>query len=116
MEVHNWEEIFRLPKFVLFVLHTMSSQRATTGISVIRKRNYSTHFSWTDELNRDLYDIYTVSKRQGPGYMQRLKNTWDETYPHLRHFSEKHLRQQATQYGKKLQRIAVFSHIALLAQ
>ena len=54
-------------------------------------------------MNKDLLEMYVSSKHEGPGFMKRLKATWDAKYPHLQHFNDKQLRQQASQYGKRLQ-------------
>ena len=87
----------------------MSTRKATSGISVLRNRVYSDHFIWTAEINEDLYHMYLSAKRDGPGYMKRLKLKWDTKHPHLKHFSENHLRQQASQYEKRT-RMSVIEH------
>ena len=67
-----------------------------TIISYRRNRDYSHHFVWTYDHNRDLYNCY-VKARSGPskGYMNRLKIYWDDLYPELTNFNAKQL-QQAT--------------------
>ena len=73
----------------------MATEKIT--ISYRRNKDYSHHFIWTYEHNRDLYNCY-VKARSDPskGYMNRLKIYWDELYPELTNFNAKQLRQQAT--------------------
>ena len=75
----------------------MSTKQNTKSVSYRRNRNYTKHFEWTYELNRDVYRCYTQA-RSDPrtGYMKRLKKYWDELHPDLNCFNEKQLRQQAT--------------------
>ena len=79
----------------------MSSKSVTKGNSVRRNRDYSEKFTWTEDLNKDLYQLYVIAKQEGPGFMKRLKLAWDAKHPQLNYFNEKQLRQQAWQYGKK---------------
>ena len=53
-------------------------------------RDYSHHFVWTYEHNRDLYNCY-MKARSDPskGYMNRLEIYWDELYPKLTNFNAK---------------------------
>ena len=55
------------------------------------------HFVWTYELNRDVYQCYTKA-RQNPkiGYMKRMRQYWGNLHPEFTNFSERQLRQQAT--------------------
>ena len=78
----------------------MTIIQKTRSTSYRRNRDYTNHFEWTYELNRDVYQCY-LKAHQIPtiGYMKRMKNYWDELHPELSHFSEKQLRQQAS-FGK----------------
>ena len=70
-------------------------------------RDYSTHFTWTYELNKDVYDCYTKARSDpSKGYTKRLKQYWDELHPQYSHFNEKQLRQQAVNVEKKQNTLA----------
>ena len=72
------------------------------SVSYRRNRDYSKQFSWTYELNQDLYECYTEARKNPKrGYMERTKKMWDELHPELNHFTEKYLRQQATYIEKR---------------
>ena len=75
----------------------MATNEKTKNVSYRRRRDYTASFTWTYELNQDVYQCYTKA-RENPaiGYMKRMKAYWDEMHPELNHLSEKHLRQQAT--------------------
>ena len=52
--------------------------------SYCRNRDYVNQFTWTYELNEDLYKCYVKAKEDRRiGYMNRLKNYWDEIHPQL---------------------------------
>ena len=75
----------------------MSTKQSTKSVSYRRHRNYTKHFEWTYELNRDVCRCYTQARGDPRiGYMKRLKKYWDELHSDLNCFSEKQLRQQAT--------------------
>ena len=57
-------------------------------------RDYTKHLTWTYEMNKNLYDIYNEAKQEGRGYMQRMKDIWDKTYPKHNDLTSKHLREQ----------------------
>ena len=80
----------------------MSTKQNTKSVSYCRNHDYTKHFEWTYELNRDTYRCYTQA-RSDPriGYMKRLKEHWDEVHPDLSYFNEKQLQQQATFVGSK---------------
>ena len=47
-----------------------------------RNCDYSTHFNWTYDLKRDVYQCYLTTKANPRiGYMKRLKEIWDEIRP-----------------------------------
>ena len=74
----------------------MSTRNNTKSVSYRRNRDYSKHFTWTYELNADLYACYIKAKENPKiGYMARMKNYWDTTHPELDYFSSKQLRTQA---------------------
>ena len=45
-------------------------------------------------MNKDLAKLYKTSQPGKLGYMKRLKDLWDEKYPTLSKFTEKHLAEQ----------------------
>ena len=75
-------------------LQTMASYR--------RNRNYSKQFAWTHELNVDLCKCYRKAKEDPSiGYINRLKNYWDEIYPQFSYLSFKRLRDQASRVEQR---------------
>ena len=63
------------------------------SVSYRRNRDYSKSFAWTYELNKDLYKCYVKAKEDPKiGYMNRLKEYWEEIHPELNYFSSKNLR------------------------
>ena len=47
--------------------------------SYLRNLNYNKQFVWTYELNEDFYKYYVKAQEDRRiGYMNRLKNYWDE--------------------------------------
>ena len=75
-------------------LQTMASYR--------RNRNYSKQFAWTHELNVDLYKCYRKAKEDPSiGYINRLKNYWNEIYPQFSYLSFKRLRDQASRVEQR---------------
>ena len=68
-----------------------------------RHRDYSTHFNWTYEFKRDVYQCYlTVKEDPTIGYMKRMKKKkkkkkWDEIHPE---YSFKNLRDQTSRIEK----------------
>ena len=75
----------------------MATKEQTKSTSYRRNRDYTNHFEWSYELNRDVCQCY-VKARQIPiiVYMKRMKNYWDELHPELSYFSEKQLCKQAS--------------------
>ena len=70
--------------------------------SYCRNRDYVNQFTWTYELNEDLYKCYVKAKEDRRiGYMNRLKNYWDEIHPQLFFFTYKNLRDQASRVEKR---------------
>ena len=65
-------------------------------------RDYSTHMTWTLEMNIFLYKSYVEAKSQGVGYQKRLKSKWDEKYPGLRKLTTKHLASQERDILKRI--------------
>ena len=81
----------------IFYFPTKCLQQNTKLVSYRRNRDYTKHFEWTYELNRDVDRCYTQAKSDPRiGHMKRLKKNWDELHPNSTHFNEKQLRQQAT--------------------
>ena len=80
----------------------MATKEKTKSVSYQRKRDYTNGFTWTYELNQDVFQCYKKA-RENPsiGYMKRLKLYWDDMHPELQHFNEKQLRQQASFVEKK---------------
>ena len=75
----------------------MATKERTKSVSLRRNRDYTSHFVWTYELNRDVYQCYTRAKENPKiGYMKRMEQYWDDLHPELTNFNEKQLRQQAT--------------------
>ena len=63
------------------------------SVSYHRNRDYSKSFAWTYELNKDLYKCYVKAKEDLKiGYMNWLKEYWEEIHPELNCFSSKNLR------------------------
>ena len=59
-------------------------------VSYRRNRDYSIQFKWTYELNQDLFRCFKDAKSDPHiGYMNRMKNLWDEIYPEYKSFSVK---------------------------
>ena len=80
----------------------MATRETTCNISVRRDRDYSNTFRWTQELNQDIFNFYSLARENpGKGYMKRMKDLWDKKYPLHNHLSAKHLRQQAVFVEKK---------------
>ncbi len=80
----------------------MATKQKTRSVSYRRNRDYTESFSWTYELNTDVLQCYTKARGDPKiGYMERMKNYWDELHPELNHFTSKQLRQQATFVEKK---------------
>ena len=81
----------------------MATQKKTKNVSYRKNRDYTSSFTWTYELNQDVYHCYTKAKENPAiGYTKRLKMLWDEKHPELNHFNEKQLRLQATRFEKRL--------------
>ena len=67
-----------------------------------RNCDYSKQFTWTYELNEDLYKCFVkANEDRRIGYMNRLKNYWDEIHPQLSFFTSKNLRDQASRVEKR---------------
>ena len=69
--------------------------------SVKRDRDYSTHITWTYDLNKDLYKCYKDADKSIYGHATRMKDLWDKRHPTLAHLTSKHLTTQATRVIKK---------------
>ena len=83
----------------------MATKLATKNVSVRRNRDYSIKFDWTENLNKDLYQLYKDARSAKQlGYMQRLKQLWDAKFPMHCHLKKKQLRQQATFVERQLNR------------
>ena len=67
-----------------------------------RNRDYSKLFAWTYELNKDLYKWYVKANEDAKiGYMNRLKEYWEEIHPELNYFSSKNLRDHVSSIIKR---------------
>ena len=67
-----------------------------------RNRDYSKSFKWTYDLDKDLYECYTKSKSDPRiGYMNRMKQFWDEKHPELNSFTSKNLRDHVSSIIKR---------------
>ena len=72
------------------------------SVSYRRNRDYSKSFAWTYELNKDLYKCYVKAKEDPKiGYMNRLKQYWEEIHPELNYFSSKNLRDHVSSIIKR---------------
>ena len=67
----------------------MATKQKTISTSYCRNCDYSQHFEWTYELNYDVCKCY-VNARNNPkiGYMNRMKEEWDNLHPELSHFNQ----------------------------
>ena len=66
-----------------------------------RNRDYSTHFNWTYDLKRDVYQCYLTAKEDPRiRYMKRMKEKWDEIHPEYSFLTDKNLRDQALRIEK----------------
>ena len=73
-----------------------------SSISYRRNRDYTKSFKWTYELDKDLYQCYIKAKSKPRiGYMNRLKQYWDEKHPELNTFSSKNLRDHVSSIIKR---------------
>ena len=64
-------------------------------------RDYSTHFNWTYDLKRDVYQCYLTAKEDPRiGYMKRPKGKWEEIHPEYSFLTDKSLRDQASRIEK----------------
>ena len=60
----------------------MATIKSTKNVSVRRNRNYSANFCWTADLNEAVLKFYNEARQtKTKGYMERLKNLWDDAYP-----------------------------------
>ena len=67
-----------------------------------RNRDYSKSFKWTYDLDKDLYECYTKSKSYPRiGYMNQMKQIWDEKHPELNSFRSKNLRDHVSSIIKR---------------
>ena len=86
---------------------TPAARRKKKMISYRRpNRDYSSHMTWTQEMNRFLFKSYVKAKSLGKGYKERMKTMWDEKYPEQREVSPKHLASQVRNILKKNPNIA----------
>ena len=77
-------------------------ENRTTGLSYSRpKRDYTRSTKWTYEMNTRLYQLYKDSKPGKRGYMNRLKELWDNKYKIYNNFTAKHLAEQVRNIKKK---------------
>ena len=66
-----------------------------------RNRDYSTHFNWTYDLKRDVYQCYLTAKEDPRiGYMKRMKVKWNEIPPEYSFLTDKNLGDQASRIEK----------------
>ena len=73
-----------------------------SSISYRRNRDYTKSFKWTYELDKDLYQCCIKAKSDPRiGYMNRLKQYWDEKHPELNTFSSKNLRDHVSSIIKR---------------
>ena len=73
-----------------------------SSISYRRNRDYTKSFKWTYELDKELYQCYIKAKSDPRiGYMNRLKQYWDEKHPELNTFSSKNLRDHVSSIIKR---------------
>ena len=77
-----------------FLHYAMGMREKTKSVSLRRNRDYMSHFVWTYEFNRGVYQFYTKA-RENPkiGYMKRMKQYWDNVHPEFTNFNAKQLRQ-----------------------
>ena len=72
------------------------------SVSYRRNRDYSKSFAWTYDLNKDLYKCCVKAKEDPKiGYMNRLKEYWEEIHPELNYFSSKSLRDHVSSIIKR---------------
>ena len=75
----------------------MATKERTKSVSYRRKRNYTSNFTWTCELSRDVLEYYNKARKHpSSGYMQRMKDCWNELHHEHSHFNKQQLGQQAT--------------------
>ena len=81
----------------------MATQRTIKDISVRKRRNYSKDMIWTQELNRDLYELYLQARAnpESGGYIKTLKKLWDEKHKEFDHLSASNLAQQGRHCVKR---------------
>ena len=72
------------------------------SVSHRRNRDYNKSFAWAYELNKDLCKCYEKVKEDPEiGYMDRLKEYWEEIHPELNSFSLKNLRDYVSSIIKR---------------
>ena len=72
------------------------------SVSYRQNQDYSKSFAQTYELNKDLYKSYVKAKEDPKiGYMNRLKEYWEEIHPELNYFSSKNLRDHVSSIIKR---------------
>ena len=60
----------------------MATIKSTKNVRVRRNRNYSANFCWTADLNEAVLKFCNEARQtKTKGYMERLKNLWDDAYP-----------------------------------
>ena len=81
----------------------MATQRTIKDISVRKRRNYSKDMIWTQELNRDLYELYLQARAnpESGGYIKTLKKLWDDKHKEYDHLSAANLAQQGRHCAKR---------------
>ena len=66
-----------------------------------QNRDYSTHFNWTYDLKRYVYQCYITAKEDPRiGYMKKMKEKLDEIHPEYIFLTDKNLRDQASRIEK----------------
>ena len=77
-------------------------ENRTTGLSYRRPtRDYTRSTKWTYEMNKRLYQLYKDSKPGKRGYMNRIKELWDNKYEIYNNFTEKNIAEQVRNIKKK---------------
>ena len=73
------------------------------SVSYRRNRDCSKSFAWTYELNKDFTNAKSIKAKEDPkiGYMNWLKEYWEEIHPELNYFSSKNLSDHVTSIIKR---------------
>ena len=75
----------------------MATREKTKSVRLRWNCDYMSHFVWTHELNRDVYQYYNKA-RENPkiSCMKRMKQYWDNLHTGFTNSNEKQMRKQAT--------------------